>query len=469
MDRVASVRVDIPGTTESTVRSSGHRLAAALLAGSPRVALAGPGLCRVDPRGWGRRGGEIALARTLLASAAAAGFRNARVGIADVAIAADAASWLAAGPCVDHPGVLLREEGTVVVGGGAAREFLAPLPLAVLLLPDELGETLRALGLRRVGDLAGRERSELEARFGAAGFRAHRLACGEDDRTFRPIRQAVHPEASLELEGAAETLEPLLFVLRHLLDRVCADLSCSARCAAGLSLELLLADGTRRRASVVPARPTRQERLLYDLCRAALERAAGERGRLAEPVLGLALRVENAAPPGVRQGDLFAGDWRDPMAAAAALSRLQARMGENAVVWPCLRPDNRPETRNAWRPVEMAPPAVRERPYRARRQEPRPDGEAFPCVLRLLPDPVMVRVRTEDGCPVELLGVGGRLRVVAAEGPERLSGDWWKDSYHREYFRVCTADGELLWVFREYRHGGGGAGEGEWWLHGWWD
>jgi len=89
----------------------------------------------------------------------------------------------------------------------------------------------------------------------------------------------------------------------------------------------------------------------------------------------------------------------------------------------------------------------------------------IPGVLRLLPEPAPVEVKTENGRPVELRDAGKTRIVAAAEGPERLSGDWWKDPYRREYFRVCTVDGELLWLYREIRR----TGDLRWWLHGWWD
>lgn len=480
MDRIASVRADIAETSTPTAPPASHRLAGALLAGSPRVALAGHDLCRVDARGWTRRGGEMALARALQEAASGAGFSQVTVGIADLAVAADAACRLAAEvPEPRHPGALFWMPGAVIVAPGASRRFLAPLPLRFLPLPEELRETFGALGFRHVGDLAGRGRSELEARFGSAGIRAHRLACGEDDRAFRPLAQTSLPEASLELEGAADTLEPLLFVLRNLLDRVCADLEGIALCATRLCLDLYLEDGMRKRASVVPARPTRRENLLYDLCRASLERAVGEGGRLPAPVSGVVLRVEKAAAPEARQGDLFAGEWRDPMAAAAALSRLRARIGDEGVVSPWVRPDHRPETRNAWRPTVLSlharetsgTSAACPDPCRGTVPAPGAGPRGWqaagmpPGILRLLPEPVAVRVRFEGGRPMEVEGPEGRHLLVAAEGPERLSGDWWKDPYHREYFRVCTVEGELLWLFREYRRNG----ELRWWMHGWWD
>jgi protein ImuB len=454
--RVASVRFAADGAADAS------RAAAALLAASPRVAAAGPGLCRADARGWERRGGEVALARALREAASAAGLAVTGVGIADVPVAADAAALLAAG----------REERVAIVPPGRAARFLAPLPLAVLPLPPELLETLRALGLRRAGDLASRSREELEARFGPEGLRAHRLACGEDGRPLRALRPDDPPEAELELEPPVASLEPLLFVLRHLLARVCADLATAGRGAARLALDMVLEDGTRRTASIVPARPTRRDGLLHDLCRAALERATDGEGRLPAPVAGLAVRVSRVAALDARQGDLFRAEWRDPMAAAGVLSRLRARLGEEAVVWPAPRPDARPETRNAWRPVEMRDAAVRERSPAAgtvAAAGPVATGEAedgaLPGTLRLLPEPEPVRVRTEAGRPVELRDGTGCREVAAAEGPERLSGDWWKDPWRREYFRLCTAEGELLWAFREVRRDGAL----RWWLHGWWD
>jgi protein ImuB len=458
--RVATVRVT-PGPRRDD-EAAGHRLAAALLVGSPRVCAVASHLARVDARGWGRRGGDVALARTLRQATLDAGFAGIGVGIADVPVASDAAARLAAFAAPGRDGA---DTAIHIVAPGGARAFLAPLPLTALPLSDELAETFRALGFRRVADVADRPAQEMEARFGPAGLRAHRWARGIDDRVFRALELPDVPEVALELETPADTLEPLLFVLRHLLARMCAELTGQGRCAARLELVLRSARGVRT-ATAVPARPTSRERLLYDLCRAALERAAGATGRLGEPVEELGLRAVRVTPPDARQEDLFTRRWRDPLAAAAALSRLRVRLGEAAVVHPGVRADHRPEARSRWTPVEMTPAAGNG--YGGPRNEEFPPGApdgAIPGVLHLLPEPLPVDVRMKAGRPAELRGEAGRHRIAAAEGPERLSGDWWKDPYHREYFRVCTGDGGLIWLFREYRP----SGELRWWLHGWWD
>ncbi len=433
----------------------------------------------MDARGWERRGGEPALVRTLREAVLQAGFTRAWVGVASVAVVADAAAMVARrldgrkSDVAALTGGVAHEEFAIIVSPDAGPEFLSPLPLSVLPIPDELRETLRTLGFHRIGELAVRDRSELEVRFGPVGVQAHRWACAEDDRAFRPLMEDALPESSLELDGAAVTLEPLLFVLRHLLHRVCTDLLRVGRCASRLSLELQL-DGSAaaQRAKVLPARATRREDLLYDLCRAALERAVDANGCLAAPVRGITLRVEEMAPPGARQGDLFTGDWRDPMAAAAALSRLRARLGEDAVAWPHPRAIHRPESRNRWRPAASVESPEEEKA----RSDPAPgtsrilstDG-ALESTLHLLPEPVEVDVWASKGCPRELRDRAGRRSLIVAEGPERLSGDWWKDPYRREYYRACTDEGELLWLYREWRGKGGGGKEARWWLHGFYD
>ena len=163
--RIASVRV-----APSEIGAQG--LLAPLLRGSPRVMLVGPELGRVDARGWERLGGEKMLGRVLLEALEEAGMHGVGIGIGDVEVVADAAAQLA-------------DPGPVIVPPGKGRGFLAPLPLRDLPISEEMIEAFRALGWQRIGQLAERKRSEIEARFGPAGIRAHRWACGEDDRADR--------------------------------------------------------------------------------------------------------------------------------------------------------------------------------------------------------------------------------------------------------------------------------------------
>lgn len=480
-ERVASVCAPALGEDGDLVRT--RELAAALFEATPRVAVAAPGLCRADARGWERRGGGEALARRLHRTVRRRGTDPAGVGIAGSGVTADAAARLAilreqwggsaAGEGEARSGA--GGEPTVIVPDGEEAAFLASLPVGLLPVSEETKETLRTLGLGRVGKVAARDREELEARFGPEGIRLHRWARGEDERVFPPLSPEPVPSASMELDGAVAEVEPLLFVLRRLLARLCGDLEAEGMCAERVLLRLETDGGGTREAEIVPARSgTRREDLLLDLCRAALERAQGgmEGTGLPAPVAAVAVEIPERAPAEVRQGDLFASERRDPAVVAATLARLRARApDEEWVVRPDPLPDHRPERRSRWRPVEAG-----ERPggdpgggageHVGEKEErlPAEDG-GTPGVLRLLPEPRRVGVRTDGGRPTHLRDDGGTHDLAAAEGPERLSGDWWRDPYRREYYRVCTEAGELLWLYRE----AGEDGEPRWWLHGWWD
>ena len=81
--------------------------------------------------------------------------------------------------------------------------------------------------------------------------------------------------------------------------------------------------------------------------------------------------------------------------------------------------------------------------------------------LRLLERPEAIEVEREDEMPRALRWRGRRLTIEHAVGPERLSGDWWKDGYRRDYWRCeCAGETAEYMVF---------AAEGGWFLQGWWD
>lgn len=82
-------------------------------------------------------------------------------------------------------------------------------------------------------------------------------------------------------------------------------------------------------------------------------------------------------------------------------------------------------------------------------------------VLHLLPEPVPIEVRVEDGHPAAVRVDGRWARVHACIGPERVSGAWWDDPYRREYYRVRSAGG-WHWIFHDGQ-------DGAWKWHGWWD
>jgi protein ImuB len=447
--RAADARAQLPGLREwewspALYDEVQTELAAALLAASPRVSRAGLGAFWLDAGGWDRLGGEAAFVEAACSAALAAGYPEARLGIAGTAAAARAATRLDGYPVHRVP-------------PGEDARFLAPLPLDVLPLSEELFELLAALGLETVGELAALDAGGVEARLGAAGVAAHRWARGLDDGREGPFAGAPPGDWTVEVElpGPVERLEPLLFLLKSCLDHLGDALAVEGLCLRGLKLTITTEDGSVEK-TVRPARPTRQVAMLLSLCRTALD-GVQVPGR----ALGIRVEVEEVVPAVAEQADLFEPPRPDPDALAAALTRLQGRWGPESVVQPAAVDSHRPEKQGRWEPVDLMKEL-------ARRVVLEGNGcaslssETPSLVLRLWPRPRPLDVRIEDGRPGAVVVDGGWRAVEELKGPERLSGEWWEDGYRREYYRVGTVAGDLLWVFYDPRRRG-------WFWHGWWD
>ncbi len=65
---------------------------------------------------------------------------------------------------------------------------------------------------------------------------------------------------------------------------------------------------------------------------------------------------------------------------------------------------------------------------------------------------------------------GSRYRVVAGDGPERIHGEWWRNTQEmsavRDYFRVEAASGERFWLFRRGDGVDEQTGNLNWFMHG---
>jgi protein ImuB len=452
---------------DETIARAALEVTAALLGASPRVSWAGTGTqghggtgpARPGEGAWlvdaSGLGSETTLAKKLLTLAQEAGYGAVRIGIADSAIAAYAASRARAAPFT-------------IVTPGADAAFLAGFPIALLDLGEDLEETLTALGVTTLGRLAALHPDEVEARFGPTGLAAHQLARGRDPRGPSTPRETGLPTIEVELGGPVATAEPLLFVLRGALASLGEALSARGLAARELSLVLHLDNGSMAERAVRPARPSSHAEALFDHCRAALED-----WRLGEPAVALALRASVTVPASGEQGDLLAPRWADPSALEAAFDRIRGREGGDAVAVPASLDAHLPEDSGSWAseqtPGHLAAGegAVGRKGVAAEAWRRSESGKSFRpplSALRLLQAPVPARVR---------LGRSG-LEAFRYEhiwhdvaewcGPERLAPRWWTDpgGNARDYYSARTTDGALWLLFRD-------AVKRSWYVGGWWD
>ena len=138
---------------------------------SPLVALDGDGLV-LDITGVPHLfGGEEAMLADLTGRIRQLGF-TLRAGIADT----PGAAWA----CARY-----GRDGEIVPMG-AAREVLAPLPIAALRLDAEIARGLARLGLKRIGHLYDLPRAPVAARFGAEVWRRLDAALGKVEEPIAP-------------------------------------------------------------------------------------------------------------------------------------------------------------------------------------------------------------------------------------------------------------------------------------------
>jgi protein ImuB len=271
------------------------------------------------------------------------------------------------------------------------------------------------------------------------------------------VRGAARRSVSADLAAPAATTEPVLFLVRAALDRLVDDLARDALGAAAVALTLHLDVGATRtvtREARLP-RPLARVAPLFERCRALLERAA-----LPGPVCGVTVSVPATGRLGADQGDLLSPAWHDPAAVEAAFARIRAELGPNVVVRAVARDQHRPERAGHWLPVEGVDPVADTAPDA---EAPRaPHAEPAPAALRLLDPCEPADVEPDPaGAPATVHWRGRALPVTRADGPERLSGEWWADPYRRDYWRCATAAGLLL-AYRD-------RGVGGWWVQGWYD
>ena len=436
---------------------------AAFVEASPQVTPVpgAPGMWWVGASGFavGARAaggaGERALAHALL-TIAQRWHPSARVAIADTCVAARAATWASASFRANARGA--RALVTIVPAGGDAA-YLASAPLALLPMDDEIRDTLRALGVRTVGQFAELDAADVEQRWGDEGLVAWRLAHGDDPR--RPVLARVedHPHVELELDTPSATMEPVLFLARPAVENLVGQMVSQGRAIASLSVTLTLDDARGALPNAVPHTVTREIRLPRPLARPAplFERCRGllSRWTLTAPVTAVRFTVLLTSPLAGEQGNLLNTSWKDPGAADAALERVRAEFGPGVVVKPAARDEYAPERSGAWQEQQTAYDVRRPTSDVARHA-----SDAVSSALRLLPDPERVDV-DRDPDPRRIFWRGRALTVASVVGPERLSGDWWHDAYDRDYWR-CESDeecGELIL----YRDAAG------WWVQGWYD
>jgi protein ImuB len=338
--------------------------------------------------------------------------------------------------------------GASAIAHGGEVATLAPLPLSVLELDEEVAETFATWGIRTLGQLVALPTKELIARVGERGFQLQSLARGNYSHLLVPEEEPADAALceSLELEHPVDLLEPLLFLLGRMLEQVTERANERALAIASVETRLTLAssaeDGTRTemRRTVRPALPERNHLTLLKLVQLDLELHPPEAA-----VMALHITAHPARAQSVQHG-LFAAQTPEAGRLEVLLARLRKLVGEERVGAAELLDTHAPEAFrvNEYDVSDVAvthlgdsPKDVRSEPGTSvpgkvaeRKESVRTTPSVANCLpresaVRMLRPPHAVHAEMRGDAPVTLYYEGQRLRVETSSGPWRTDGAWW--------------------------------------------
>lgn len=348
-------------------------------------------------------------------------------------------------------------------------EDLADLPVEALRIDDRTLAAARRFGLRTIGSLYAMPRAGLARRFrdGDAVGLVKRLdqARGYVAEALVPVRPPpryrawqAYAEPLGDLEGVEARLPELAEDLARALER-------DGQGARTLTLTGFRTDGRTTRLPVRMGAPGREAKAWLRLFR---EAGLG-RLELGFGLDALMLTADLAEPIAARQAAFDSeAEAKQAESLAALVDRLSARLGEDRVLVG--------EAVDSWIPerAERLRPALGRRPAAAAS-----DDRLRPVLLLDPPEPIHDPVfDLPEGAPARFTWRRVSRRIVRAEGPERLSPEWWRsrpdgrEVRTRDYYRVEDGEGGRYWLFREGLYGWDYAGPADrrpapsWWMHG---
>src|SRR5487761_851990 len=313
--------------------------------------------------------------------------------------------------------------GITLIPAGEEAQRLGRLPVGVLSPSVETIETLERWGVRTCGALSALPLLQLSERLGQEGVRLHELARGASLRSLVLAEPLICFEEEMPLDYAVAELEPLAFLLGRLLDQLCARLAARSLAASAIRLRFDLERSPENNSQFLDEKssgvstlgvyekvldlpvPMRDSKMLLRL----------QATPPPAPIVKITVAADSARQR-VAQGGLFLPSSPDPEKLELTIARLTNLVGDSNIGSPELVDTHRPGEFRMSRFI----PSRDESPLR---HKSRKTVTAFRAFRPSLP----VKVELRDGHPARISFRGMRGQVVAASGPWRTSGDWWRE------------------------------------------
>lgn len=314
------------------------------------------------------------------------------------------------------------------------KAFWASLNLEHLCSTPELADILRRWGITTVAAFLALGKDKIAERLGADGMQLFDAARADKIRPLNLTAPKQIYEEFFEFENRVETVEPLLFIIRRLLDSLTRRVGLAYLVVQDITLSLKLESGTAHdRTLKVPA-PTRDVAVIFRIIHNYLENVRTE-----SAVVALSLRAK-PCPSETQQFQLFETAVRDPNRFFETLGRLNALLGPDRVGTPLRRDSFKPDDFSL-EPISNTSASESDAGLA--------NATARGLMLRRFRPPLPTEVRLKDGQPTSIHNSRGSATVLYSQGPYRISGHWWENVWSREEWDIETKQGDLFRLIRE--------------------
>ena len=353
------------------------------------------------------------------------------------------------------------------------------VPLNTLIEDSRLINILLRLGITTVDHLISLPAEGILRRFGKRAYQLHRFASNHSDIPLQSAPTSSPVVRTKDFVYPVDNVQALIPVFEELLHSSLSGLSKRRERLKILNLSLNLESGEKLSMCIRPTVPTIEKKHILNLMSLRLEKVT-----LSSGIIEIGLYAEGTSLT-QESAELFVEQFsRDLVKANQALDAIRSEFGDHAVARAKLNDSHFPEDRFKWVPLD-----------RIRLPKSRHVIKPCPLVRRILLKPLRLNMsfqRTErieryqnsssaTGCskfvifPVKMKSVRMRaahhksdnnclselsfpqknvspqhsqpIRIQRTLGPYIISGNWWTEAIHRNYYYMELISGELLWVY----------------------
>lgn len=309
-----------------------------------------------------------------------------------------------------------------IVDEGKERNFLAPYPVHLLPLDQDLLETFFILGVKTLGDFANLPAEDVLKRYGKEGLRWLTMAKGEDEDPIILSLPEQKESNGVNLDSSLDTDAGILFYSETILGKLLKRISKKGLLSEKILVKLRLEDSSQVVLHLSVSEGTNNIEVFLKLLKLKLEKLS-----LSAPVKELSFGIKKTSK--IKSRQLSFQDREALNSLDQVLSNSKGVVEKNRI-----STSENPEANS----IEDNFSGVSRRSLLG---------------LRFFSPPRKIDVIADNGF-INYVSIDSDFqKVLRQDGPWKTDGKWWERSFERKYYEVGLNKSEKYLIFRELRSG----------------